>query len=94
MAQETRSDVGSQFHPAMKIIVARRKLGKERSYGLAWQHLKKIELDSRLTPRKELEIMVHEVSHLVFPKMVEEHVERLGKIVSKVLWQEGYRKNS
>jgi hypothetical protein len=78
----------------MKIIVARRKLGKERSCGLAWQHLNKIEIDTRLTPRKELEIMVHEVSHLVFPKMPEEDVERLGKIVSKVLWQQGYRKNS
>jgi hypothetical protein len=77
----------------MKITVARRKLGKYRAHGLAWQHSKTIEVDLRLTPRKELEILIHEAGHLVFPDMPEKHVERLGAIIAKVLWKEGYRKN-
>lgn len=76
----------------MKIQVSRRKLGKERAHGLAWQHLKKIEIDPRLTPKKELEILIHEAAHIVFPTMAEKDAEKLGVNIGRVLWKEGYRK--
>jgi len=51
-----------------------------------------VEIDPRLSPKRELETLTHESLHLAFPEMSEKDVDRAGKVVSKVLWQENYRR--
>ena len=51
-----------------------------------------VEIVPRLSPKRELETLTHESLHLAFPEMSEKDVDRAGKVVSKVLWQENYRR--
>jgi hypothetical protein len=79
-----------------KVKVVWRPLGKEQAWGTATvpgdpQH-PTVEIDPRLSPRRELETLTHESLHLAFPEMSEKEVDRAGKVVSKVLWQENYRR--
>jgi hypothetical protein len=76
----------------MKIKVVRRKLGKEKADGQAWHSDRLIEIDPRLTPKNELETIIHEATHIVFPEMSEADVTRHGEAVASVLWKEGFRK--
>ncbi len=37
-------------------------------------------------------MLCHEALHVAFPDMSEKEVDRAGKVVSRVLWQENYRR--
>ena len=39
-----------------------------------------------------LETLIHEVTHLCHPGMSESEVDRTGKMISRVLWAEHYRR--
>jgi hypothetical protein len=77
-----------------KVKVVWRPLGKEQAWGQAETDPAKplIEIDPRLSPRRELEVLCHEALHIAFPDMAEKEVDRAGKLVSGVLWQENYRR--
>jgi hypothetical protein len=77
-----------------KVKVIWRPLGKERAWGQATTDPAHpvIEIDPRLSPQRELETLTHESLHLAFPDMSEKEVDRAGKVVSAVLWQENYRR--
>jgi hypothetical protein len=77
-----------------KVKVVWRPLGKEQAWGQATTDPNHplIEVDPRLSPRRELEVLTHEALHVAFPEMSEKAVDRAGKIVSGVLWQEHYRR--
>jgi len=77
-----------------KVKVIWRPLGKERAWGQASTDPAHpvIEIDPRLSPKRELETLAHESLHLAFPEMSEKEVDRAGKVVSSVLWQENYRR--
>jgi hypothetical protein len=77
-----------------KVKVIWRPLGKERAWGQATTDPAHpvIEIDPRLSPQRELETLTHESLHLAFPEMSEKEVDRAGKVVSAVLWQENYRR--
>jgi hypothetical protein len=77
-----------------KVKVIWRPLGKERAWGQATTDPAHpvIEIDPRLSPQRELETLTHESLHLAFPEMSEKEVDRAGKVVSSVLWQENYRR--
>jgi hypothetical protein len=79
---------------AKKVKVIWRPLGKERAWGQATTDPAHpvIEIDPRLSPQRELETLTHESLHLAFPEMSEKEVDRAGKVVSSVLWQENYRR--
>jgi len=79
---------------AKKVKVIWRPLGKERAWGQATTDPAHpvIEIDPRLSPRRELETLTHESLHLAFPEMSEKEVDRAGKVISTVLWQENYRR--
>ena len=79
---------------AKKVKVIWRPLGKERAWGQATTDPLHpvIEIDPRLSPRRELETLTHESLHLAFPEMSEKEVDRAGKVISTVLWQENYRR--
>lgn len=79
---------------ARKVKVVWRPLGKERAWGQATMDPRRplIEVDPRLSPARELEVLCHEALHIAFPKMSEKEVDRAGKVVSRVLWSQNYRR--
>lgn len=72
--------------------VNKRKLGREKAYGLAHQDDDLIEIDPRIKGRLQLEIYIHEALHLLYPKLSESRVLKDSKKVTSMLWKEGYRK--
>ena len=72
--------------------VVTKKLGRERSWGLAHIDERLIVLDSRLSKKKHLEILIHEALHLLNDDWSETKVLRQSKKLTKVLWDQGYRK--
>lgn len=77
-----------------KVKVIWRKLGKERAWGQAETDPVRpvVEIDPRLSPKREIETLTHEVLHVAFPQMSEKEVDRAGKVISKVLWEQNYRR--
>ena len=74
------------------IQVIYKKLGKHKAHGFAYPSLRKIEIDERLKGKKLLEILTHEVSHLILPNDTEEKIQELSIAITNVLWKEGYRR--
>ena len=74
-----------------RIKILDRKLGKEHAYGIASSD-GIIEIDSRLISKKHLEVLIHELLHLLNPKDTEEMVIKKSVTLTKILWQEGYRR--
>jgi hypothetical protein len=75
----------------VKIKIIYRKLGKEQAYGISSSD-GVIEIDERLKGKKMMEILIHEVLHLLNPKDDEKTIIRKSVTLTKVLWNEGYRK--
>ena len=75
----------------MRIKIIYRKLGKEQAYGISSSD-GVIEIDERLKGRKMMEVLIHELMHLVNPKDDEKTIIRKSVTLTKVLWKEGYRK--
>ena len=75
-----------------KVKVIWRKLGKEKAWGQATIGEGLVEIDPRLGAKRQLETLCHEVTHLCHPGMTEAEVDRTGKMISRVLWSENYRR--
>ena len=75
-----------------KVKVIWRKLGKEKAWGQATIGEGLVEIDPRLGAKRQLEVLCHEVTHLCHPCMTEAEVDRTGKMISRVLWSENYRR--
>jgi hypothetical protein len=75
----------------VRIKIIYRKLGKEQAYGISSSD-GVIEIDERLKGKKMMEILIHEVLHLLNPKDDEKTIIRKSVTLTKVLWKEGYRK--
>jgi len=75
----------------VRIKIIYRKLGKEQAYGISSSD-GVIEIDERLKGRKMMEVLIHELMHLVNPKDDEKTIIRKSVTLTKVLWKEGYRK--
>jgi hypothetical protein len=75
----------------MKIVIKYKKLGKEKVHGLAWSD-GEINIDSRLKGRKHLEIIIHEVAHLLWPEDDEDAIIEKSVTLTKILWKEGFRR--
>ena len=82
----------STTHGNKKINISERKLGREGAYGLFWSKSKRIEIDPRLSARKYLYVLLHELLHQACPEMTEDGVIRVAKILAKGAWQQGYRR--
>lgn len=81
---------GKLFNVA-RIKIIYRKLGKEQAYGIASSD-GIIEIDSRLKSKKHLEVLIHELLHILQPKDSEEMIIKKSVTLTKILWQEGYRR--
>ena len=75
----------------MKIKIIYKKLGREQAHGIA-ESDGIIYLDQRLRGKKHLEILLHELGHLLDSKDSEETVIKKSVAYTKILWQEGYRR--
>lgn len=52
---------------------------------------RKILIDERLKRRTRLETILHELLHVSFPTVSEEHITEAGRDIARVLWSLGYR---
>ena len=75
----------------MRIKIINRKLGKEQAYGISSSD-GVIEIDERLKGKKMMEILIHEILHLLNPKDDEKTIIRKSVTLTKILWNEGYRR--
>lgn len=75
--------------PRIKIVY--RKLGREQAYGVASSD-GIIEIDSRLKSKKHLEVLIHEVMHLLQPEDSEDEIIEKSITLTKILWKENYRR--
>jgi hypothetical protein len=81
-----------------KITVQERKLGRytERKdcrppQGLAWPD-GRVDIDPRQGARAWLNTLIHELLHQILPEADENQVFRCANILSKHLWEQGFRK--
>jgi hypothetical protein len=75
----------------LKIKIIYRKLGREKAHGMASSD-GIVELDERLKGKKHLEILIHEVLHLLYPRNSEETIVRNSVTLTRILWKEGHRR--
>lgn len=75
-----------------KSKVVYRRLGREKAWGQATIGEGLIEIDPRLGAKRQLEVLCHEQVHLTFPEMSEAQVDRAGKDLAAVLWDQNYRR--
>jgi hypothetical protein len=68
------------------------KLGRQRAWGQATIGEGLIEIDPRLGAKRQLEVLCHEQVHLTFPDLSEAQVDRAGKDLAAVLWDQDYRR--
>jgi len=45
-----------------------------------------------LGAKRQLEVLCHEQGHLTFPEKSEAEIDRLGKDLAAVLWDQNYRR--
>jgi len=79
---------------ARSIKVTHRKLGKEKSWGLAHISFNEIVLDTRLKGRRHLLYLIHEALHIIHPDWSETKVVKVSRAMTKLLWEQHYRKVS
>jgi hypothetical protein len=75
-----------------KIKVIYRKLGREKAVGQCYMGNNLIEVDSRAKGRRQLKILIHEISHNILPEMSEAGILKIEKTMGNTLWEQGYRK--
>ena len=75
-----------------EIKIIHRKLGQERAHGQAFQDDRIIEIDSRLVGKKHLEVLIHELHHVLNPDFSETKIDQQAKEFAKYLWKQKYRK--
>lgn len=69
-----------------------KKLGRKQAWGEAYAEDGIIYIDSRCKGIKELEIIIHEASHIVQPYLAEEAIQEIGVELTRILWETGFRK--
>lgn len=84
--------VVSKKHGNKNLNITERKLGQHRAWGLYWHKRKKIEIDPSQMSKKYLTTLIHELVHMNFPDLTEEGVIKAANLISKGVWQQGYRR--
>ena len=70
-----------------------KKLGKKRALGLAYKEENRIELDSSLKGKDFINVMIHEVTHIMFPYLIEDVVDNYANTLAEILYKHGVNKN-
>lgn len=79
-------------HPIKQPKLLRKKLGREQLWGSFDNGTNTIEMDSRLTGKKEMIILIHEYFHFLFPEMIEEDVIVKSEYLADFFWKHQFRK--
>ena len=74
-----------------KIRIKYRKLGKEKAWGIAHSD-GLIEIDPSVKSTNHMEIVIHEVLHILFPEASETEFVNKSITLTKILWAEHYRR--
>lgn len=73
-----------------------KKLGRRKALGIVEHGDDIIYIDPRLKGRKQMEILIHEAMHILWPHIVkndeEEEVIMISVELTKMLWSEGFRR--
>ena len=69
-----------------------KKLGREQAWGMADSDTNTIWVDTRLGAKRQTEVLLHEGLHIAFPEMTEADVDRAGKLLSRLMWSQNYRR--
>jgi len=85
-------DTKTKQHGNKKFNITERKLGRHRAWGMYYRKENKIEIDPTQLSRHYLYVLVHELTHMAFPELNENGVIRASKIISKGVWQQGFRR--
>jgi predicted SprT family Zn-dependent metalloprotease len=72
--------------------VTEKKLGREKSAGIAWFEDNLIEIDPRQSSKEYLKTLIHERLHLLFPEWSEKEIARVENQLGNFLWKQSYRK--
>lgn len=64
----------------------------KKAWGYADLDKKEIIIDKKANGKKHLEIIVHEIYHLLHPEATEEEVVRNSIYITNTLWQQKYRR--
>jgi hypothetical protein len=80
----------SRRRKSVKVVF--RKLGRQRAWGQATIGEGLIEIDPRLSAKRQLEVLCHEQMHLTFPGLTEAQVDKAGKDLCAMLWSQDYRR--
>ena len=72
--------------------VIHRKLGRERSLGLAFCEDGEIHIDERLKGIEYLDTIIHEVMHVQNPRWSEIKVQGHATEMARILWDVGIRR--
>jgi hypothetical protein len=78
--------------PKPKTKIVHRKLGRERSWGLAEPAIDKIQLDSRLKGYRYLLYAIHEKLHIMFPMWSETKIHKQASVLARFVWHLKFRK--
>ena len=78
--------------PSPKVVY--RKLGQYKAWGMATHDSRSplVEIDPRLGAKRQLEVLIHEASHLIHPDLSEARIDAIGKYLCEVLWKQNYRR--
>jgi hypothetical protein len=66
--------------------------GRKSTVGLCVYSAKTVFIDSGRTRKEQLEIAIHELSHVLKDKWPEKKVKRFSRALSSALWKLGYRR--
>ena len=75
-----------------RIRVIREKLGRLKAWGIVHSDENFIRIDCRAKGKKEMEVIIHESLHVLFPDLEEDGIEKKAIILTNTLWYEHYRR--
>lgn len=76
----------------MGVKVVHRKLGREKSDGLAYFDTNEIHIDERLKKRDYMLTVLHELLHIYFPDLSETKVDKISRKMCSELWKLKFRR--
>jgi hypothetical protein len=73
------------------IAIIRRKLGREKADGMTLGD-GRVYIDPRQSGVDELDTIIHELLHDVFPHLSEEAVAEAAGVISRSMWRDKWRR--
>lgn len=77
-----------------RVKVIEKKLGKNLGQVMRAAGELEIEIDPRQSPKEYLDTLIHEALHIARPELSEDCVTKTATELTRVLWQQNYRKVS